>query len=239
MKLQKHINQLVFIPLILSLTACDNTDVINENTGLNTRYDVTVTNITANQPLTPVAVVIHNQGYEPWALGNSASDGLEMLAESGSPVMFLDEASNHSNVIIHAEAPGLTLAGTSSTVSLQLLHSHDIYLSFASMLADTNDAFTGMQNIIIGELSIGESSTHYSHVFDAGTENNTETADTIPGPSSSLGEAAGFSSERETNNDFVSIHGGIVGEDELSGSALNESKRWLNYGAMIKITRVE
>ena len=54
-----------------------------------TQFTVTATNLTNNQPLSPLAVVIHNVGFEGWEPGISATDGLEVLAESGDPADFL------------------------------------------------------------------------------------------------------------------------------------------------------
>lgn len=245
MNTYKLIARIGFLSLVLGLSACaDDGEIINQinqiNAGLTTRYDVTVTNVTANQLMTPLAVVIHKMGYKPWEFGEPASTGLEMLAEGGSPTLFLQEATSDTNVMTNMASAGPTMPGISSTVSLSLEHSHDIYLSFASMFADTNDAFTGLKNLHIGDLKVGESKTQLTHVFDAGTEANTELANSIPGPSSSVGGAGGFSGEpRDAAKDFVSIHPGIVGNDELPSSALDESKRWLNYGSLLKVTRIE
>lgn len=240
MQSYKYFTQVGMLALVVGLSACDNSDdetIINS--GLTARYDVTVTNITANQVLTPLAVVVHKKGYSPWKIGVAASNGLEMLAESGDPTLFLQEADADVSVLKDMASSGVTTPGASSTVSLSVEHSHDIYISFASMLADTNDAFAGVQNLNIGDLDVGASTTALAHVHDAGTEANTETGDSIPGPSSTVGASGGFSSGRETSKNFVGIHSGVVGMDELPGSVLDESKRWLTYAAMVKVTRVE
>ena len=48
-------------------------------------YRVTLTNLSANQPLSPLAVVLHQSSYAPWAIGSKASAGLELLAEGCNP----------------------------------------------------------------------------------------------------------------------------------------------------------
>ena len=44
-------------------------------------YDVTVTNLTNAQPLSPVAVIAHQEGYSVFSIGTPATAGLENLAE--------------------------------------------------------------------------------------------------------------------------------------------------------------
>jgi hypothetical protein len=103
------------------------------------------------------------------------------------------------------------------------------------MLVNTNDAFTGVNGISIGGLFPGESMTVYALVYDAGTELNSETAASIPGPA---GGGEGFNAGRADRN-FVAMHSGVVTVDDgLLTSTLNESHRFLTPVAKITIARV-
>lgn len=50
------------------------------------------------------------------------------------------------------------------------------------MLIPTNDAFTGVNAADLSSMAIGDSLTLSGSTWDSGTEANTETAITIPGP---------------------------------------------------------
>ena len=74
---------LAVLSCIALLTGCgDDTDPLAgfRAPGL---YGVTITNLTNNQPFSPVAAVLHRAGYKAWEVGGSATDGLERLAEGG------------------------------------------------------------------------------------------------------------------------------------------------------------
>jgi hypothetical protein len=198
-------------------------------------YSVTTTNITNNQPLSPMAVVVHVDGYTGWDEGNSASSGLEMLAEGGSTTDFLAEANGNANIISTDSGSGLILPGASDTVMV-MAGSSRLRLTTASMLVNTNDAFTGVNGMLIGDLVVGESRTFFAMTLDSGTEANSETAATIPGPA---GGGEGYNAARD-DSDFVSVHGGVVTiDDGLSTSALDESHRFIGPAAKIVVTRIK
>ena len=236
MDLQKKYMLTVALSLSLGLSACsDDDDGVMSVQPVDASYVVTVTNITNGQPLTPLAVVLHESGYDAWQLGASASQGLEMLAESGNPADFLTESTANANVMeTAASTNGPFGPGAQESVSMTVTHSADLQLSIAAMLANTNDAFTGVNNWKIGDLAVGETATILTKVYDAGTEKNTETSATMPGPAAG-GE--GFNSDRDDLN-VITIHPGVVSTDDgLTGSALNETHRWLNSAAKIVVLR--
>ena len=220
----------------ISVSGCFHDDDDDDMMSM-AEYEVAVTNATNHQPLTPLAVVAHNSSYHPWMLGSAASTGLEMLAEGGDVTQFLADADANTHVVATAmSTSGPFGPGATETVMLTVEPNSNLQISIASMLANTNDAFTGAANVDVGSLMPGESMALLSHVYDAGTEANTETAGTMPGPAAG-GE--GFNAARD-DTDFVSIHGGVVtADDGLATSALDESHRWLGAASKITITRVQ
>jgi len=198
-------------------------------------YAVTVTNASANQPLSPPAVVIHREGYDGWTAGSSASTGLEKLAEGGDAADFITEANLNGNVEATKSGSGVVAPGASTLIKLTAPYFSDLRLTLASMLVNTNDAFIGVNGVVISGLGINESTTFYARIYDAGTENNLETAATVPGPA---GGGEGFNAAR-TDYGFVAIHGGTVtGDDGLTTSALNETHRYVGPVAKITVVRV-
>lgn len=224
----------LFLSVFVALAGCDN-DAAAPPAREGT-YRVIVTNLTGNQPLSPLGAVIHLAGYTGWEIGSAASSGLERLAEGGDPADFLAEALGNADVLSTGSGSGIIGPGASDNVSLTTTQSPNLLLTFATMLVNTNDAFTGMAGLSIGDLAVGESKTIYANPYDAGTEENTETASTIPGPA---GGGEGFNAQR-LDRDFVSAHSGVVTSDDgLATSALDESHRFLAPVAKIVVTRTQ
>lgn len=193
-------------------------------------YEITVTNLTHAQPMSPIAVVLHSPGHL-WQVGESATVALEKMAEAGdTSELFLE-----STVLAHSAGAGLLQPGMSETLVVELAPGTEANLSFVSMLVNTNDAFTGLDAHDIGSLSDGESITFYSSTFDAGTEKNSEMAGTIPGPADG---GTGFDAVRDDVN-FVAVHPGVLSSDDgLSDSVLSAQHKFDNPTAKIQITRL-
>jgi hypothetical protein len=223
--------------LVLSLTVLVGGCFHDDNNNKMAMYEVTVTNITNNQPLAPVAVIAHDSGYQPWQSGSAATNGLEMLAEGGDPSQLIAEADMDADVVTTAASTGGPFApGTAKTITIEAMPDSDLQLSIATMLVNTNDAFAGVNSLSIGDMAMGDTMSMMAKVYDAGTEDNTESAATIPGPA---GMGEGFNAARD-DVDFVSIHAGVVTVDDgLMTSALDESYRWLGPAAKVSVTRVQ
>ncbi|MDH5326010.1 MAG: spondin domain-containing protein [Gammaproteobacteria bacterium] len=218
----------IFAGILLS--ACSDDDDPMPQTMAD--YEISVTNLTNTQSFAPIAVITHTSAYKPWALGEAASEGLEMLAEGGDGSTLLMEAGMDSHVTNSGSSTGITAPGSSGTVNISSRIDADLRISVAAMLVNTNDGFTGALSIPVGTMMPGDSSHLLAHVYDAGTEANSETAASLPGTS---GE--GFNAMRDDRN-YIAIHAGVVTSDDgLSSSALDESHRWLGPAAKITITR--
>ncbi len=232
---KKSIILALFPVVAAGMTGCSDSDHPRERT-----FEVTVTNLSANQPLSPVGVVYHADGFQAWSIGEEASNGLEVLAEGGDNTQFLSESASDSSNITTDGNNSPFGPGHSATISTTFESNSDIELTVATMLVNTNDAFTGLSGWSIGELEVGEELSRLSPIYDAGTEANTEAEGTIPGPADG-GE--GFNSEREENG-VVTRHPGVVtagvegGFDENPLSTLDESHRFDAPIAKIVVRRV-
>lgn len=196
-------------------------------------YTVTITNTTHNQPMSPPAVVIYEGDTKAWNVGYAASHGLEVLAESGSPADFVSEAESASAT---ATGDGIVGPGASTSIQLESTKTTSLTLTLATMLVNTNDAFTGVTAWNIGQLEVGESIKTLAPIYDAGTEFNDELAIYVPGPA---GGGEGYSEGRETA-DQVTRHPGVVTQaDGYAESALNESHKFDNGAILIVVERTE
>ena len=198
-------------------------------------FEVTTTNLTAGQPLSPIALIAHTDTLRVFTIGEAASVGLELLAEGGDNSGLLDEFDGRGEV--SGEAP--VGPGASETLTLEL-DSDDTaatVLSVITMLVNTNDAITGFTGMDLASLAVGDSVTVDAVAYDAGTEANSEAAGTIPGPADS-GE--GFNETRDDLGDQVTMHPGVVtAADGLDGSVLMQIHRFDNPVARITVTRIQ
>jgi hypothetical protein len=228
------------ITLALGLSACGDDEVIREvevivevpapvPDPVDVSYQITVTNLTNSQPLSPVAVVLHPSG-KLWSVGAVPSVELEMMAEGGdnSGLLALGMAA--------ASGAGAIGPGDNETISVTVRDVINAKLTVATMLVNTNDAFSGLNAWDLSQLAVGDSWTTTAGVYDAGSEVNSEAAGTMPGPADG-GE--GFNAMR-SDTGYVAMHPGIVSVDDgLSSSVLSVEHRFDNPAIRIMVTRTE
>ncbi|NDW15082.1 hypothetical protein GTQ48_06035 [Alteromonas genovensis] len=235
----KHYKKAFVLLLPFLLVACDDDDtreVIVEvevpaeiPPPVPVSYDVTVTNLTNAQPLSPPAVILHGDDTL-WQIGDVASVELERIAEGGDATDFLNQG------VASAGGTGPIPPGDSQTISVTINDVTDANLTIATMLVNSNDAFTGMSNWNLSSLEVGETYITSRPAYDSGTESNSESAATMPGPAAN-GE--GFNAQRNDTG-YISMHPGIVsGDDGLPQSALSSQHKFDNPVIRIHITRTE
>eukprot|EP00919_Chromeraceae_sp_WS-2016_P047362 GHVR01112229.1.p1 GENE.GHVR01112229.1~~GHVR01112229.1.p1 ORF type:complete len:233 (+),score=25.83 GHVR01112229.1:176-874(+) len=232
MKTKNILYSVTAISALCFLSACDSdNDDKAEMMPVTYSYQVAVKNLTYAQPISPVAVVLHNEG-SLWKIGESASVALETMAESGDNAALL----SGDNVIASTSGAGVVMPSMSETVTVSIENTMPMYLSVATMLVNTNDGFTGLNTIDISSLAVDESMSFMPNTYDAGTEKNTELMGTIPGPADG-GE--GFNAARDDVN-VVSMHPGVVTVDDgLTTSVLTQAHKFDNPSVSITITRME
>jgi hypothetical protein len=199
----------------------------------STQFQIDVTNLTHNQAISPVGVMLHSSSYQPFTVGVAASAALEMLAEGGNNSPLLNEASANEAVLDTAAGAAAIAPGGSERFMLTGVVSAD-KLSLVGMLVNTNDGFAALNSADLSQLSAGNSVIFHANVFDAGTEANDEIAGNLPGQG---GE--GFNDARNDRN-FVIVHPGVIGiMDGLATSALDQSYRFDNPAVKVEVTRLQ
>ncbi len=219
---------LLLSSLIIALSACSDTD--DDMGGMdNQMYRIKITNLTNAQPLSPPVAMLHSDSFSFWEIGEAASVALETMAEGGDGSALLAlYAANPQHADTAALAPG-----ASTEFTLEMEHSTDNHLSVAGMLVNTNDAFSGVSAVNLDDLGSGDQMTFFSYVYDAGTEMNTESVGTIPGPADA-GE--GFNAMRDDVTSVVTFHSGVVSvDDNHAASTLSEVDKFDNPTLRIEV----
>ena len=189
-------------------------------------YEVTITNLTPGQPITPPLLVTHSRDVGIFTPGEMASEQLQQLAENGNAELLVEELKNKPGVLdivqgtaplVPANDPGETGLGYSETFTVSA-EGNMRYLSFASMLVCTNDGFAGADSV---KLPFYKEKTVYVKAFDARTEMNTEDfADLVPPCQGAIGvssseDGTGASNSAISEDGIVIPHPGIIGDEDL------------------------
>jgi len=223
----------VITTLALLLSACNDNDdqVVVTPPPAEYSYSVTITNLTYAQPLSPLGVILHNDN-KMWMVGDASSLALEKLAEGGNNTDFLAD----SNAIAASSSEGVILPGTMTTINISTTDRMATYFTAATMLVNTNDAFSGLTGIDISTMVVDDTKSWNLNVYDAGTELNSEAVGTIPGPADG---GTGFDATRD-DVDFVGYHSGVVSQnDGLYSSVLTQAHRFDNPAIKLTITRTQ
>lgn len=227
--------------LSAALSACH--DSSNDDTPAMAKYEVSFVNLTAGEPLSPMALVAHDSQYMAFETGKAASVAVEKIAEGGDNSMLLADAMADASHVWQAKSgSGIVAPGKMETLMLEVPATQvaNLRLSLLSMLANTNDGFVALNGQSIGNLQSGQSTSFDLPAYEAGTEANTETADTVLGPAATGGKREGFNPARDDLNNRISLHPGIISKDDgLISSVLTQLHRWDNPAARINIRRVQ
>ena len=170
---------------------------------------LTVRNVTQGQPITPPIAVVHDSDASLLPQNAGSLDGLEELAEAGLQSELASSLAELDGVkgVFSLDPPPIP-PGEEATMAITA--SPGDHVSVIAMLACTNDAIT------IGTLVVSESGQAMSsgRVYDAGTEDNDETTDTVPCLG---GESAGVSGGDSPDGEGrIAHHPGIVGGADLT-----------------------
>jgi energy-converting hydrogenase Eha subunit E len=184
-------------------------------------------------------VIGHRNGYTIFTVGNAATAGLEVLAEDGDNSALLTAADADANVVVTGSGTAPIGPAGSETLTITMLESDvaTLSISTATMLVNTNDAFSAVSAISVASMVVGDTLEFRAIAYDAGTEADTELAAEIPGPA---GGGEGLNTARSDDADRVSMHAGILSQDDgLASSDLTEQHRFDNPVMRVRISRTQ
>ena len=156
------------------LAACGSSSSDNSNEAEeDAQFEITTTNLTNAQTMSPVAVIMHNNGFHNFVDGETASVAVERLAEGGDNSQVLSAAASAEQYISSASTSGPvppSTIGETVVLDVPVDQLSDFRLSVMTMLIRTNDGFTGLNGTDISNIEAGSSITFKAPTWDAGTD---------------------------------------------------------------------
>jgi hypothetical protein len=158
------------------------------------RFSLTFRNVSAQKktlvsPISPIFFATHDDTYRLFVDGERASAALERLAEDGSPAELAAEADGSDGILEsgaatipdEADSAGPALPGSSFSIDVAADEDHP-WLSFATMVGNSNDAFLALPPSGVrlfdesGQMrsaeDVEEEIRNRLAVWDAGSESN-------------------------------------------------------------------
>jgi hypothetical protein len=204
-------------------------------------YDVTIENLTTAQPFSPGVVVTHTSQLTVFAVGQTASEGVKVVAESGNEAPLagaLQGAVGAGNVMristptVPRNFPAGNPKPNRTTVRITAPPGSD-RLSVVTMLTCTNDGFTGVAGVPLPMDTATVSFTEKA--YDARAEVNNEQSPFIVAGCSAFGPLDlpidGNAKAAETG--VIVEHPGIQGNADIPVTA-----RWTNPVIRVTVKRV-
>lgn len=213
-------------------------------------YEVTITNLTAGQPLTPPVIATHRGRHQVFDVGQPASVGVREIAENGNSAPLLAQlaadpfdrvsafAESGDGPLVPEGTPGSAMFGDEVTMAIR--GGPRDRLSWVSMLVCTNDGFTGVDSLRLPG-KVGKRTKARTDGYDARTELNTEDyADIVPPCQGLVGDSSGEPGTGTSNpalaeGGVIAHHAGIDGTlDDLDAAVHG----WSDPVARIRVERI-
>lgn len=194
-------------------------------------YEITIENLTpatgmgSSQVLSPPVLATHRPAVRMFQVGRTASSELAQIAEDAVNQPMLDRLGASEHVYSALQGGGVIAPGQSATYLIEAAPGFPL-LSLATMLVNTNDGFTGLDSFRLPRR--GEE-TLLVGAYDAGSEQNTELVEHIPGP------CCGNPFVRVPTAARIRHHPGILGIGDLDPAVWG----WQGPVAKVTVRRIE
>ena len=185
-------------------------------------WQVTITNLTGGQPLSPPLLVVHSRRADVWSLRTIANHGVAAIAEDADNSVLESALPGLPGIrSVETGAGGPIPPGASRTFIVQTRGNFD-RLTVLTMLVNTNDGFTGLDSA-----HLSRSFTRSTMAYDSGSERNNERAAYIPGP------CCNSHFVRDPEGALIGMHEGITDRGDLSPAVYG----WNGPVARIQVSR--
>lgn len=210
-----------------------------------TDFNVEIVNLSNGIWFTPFLVAAHPEGTSLFTTGQPASPEIQAMAEGGAISGLVTALQGLGATIGENPAGGLLPPANSANIDLNTDGTANVLLSVVAMLLPTNDAFAGLNSVVIPT----EPGRYVFNLpaYDAGTEANDELltgggAPGVPGMPADPGGLAGTGGTGAAGADAntnVHIHRNALGDTDIAGGASDLDSRvhrWLNPVVRVIVT---
>lgn len=178
----------------------------------NYRRKLKVTNLSVGQPFSAFFVMEHDSSVQLYEFGDAASPALARLAEDGDPqplVDLFDGANGVQSARIHNT--GAPYFGGNTTEIEVTINYRYRFVTIAAMAINTNDMFVALNGVRLDRYGV-----LYSDGLDAGSEENNELCQSVPGP---VCRDIDTRNRMSGNGEgFVHVHPGVHGIGNFSAA---------------------
>jgi len=146
--------------------------LLTVGTGHAAEITVNITNLTQGMLFTPRFLIAHTLDVDLFEPGTPASEGLTAIAEGGDTSVITAALDGDFSDVQTNQTFGGPLAAASTSADYLFETNDHPYLSLATMLIPTNDAFAGLDSWLIP--TTPGTYTVTLNAYDSGTEANDE-----------------------------------------------------------------
>lgn len=211
-------------------------------------YRVTITNATLGQPVAPSVIATHTNAFRLFELGPAPVEGdvgydryfaLATMAETGFPFLLRDEIAAsvwEAKALPTTHTPPVLFPSESNSTTIGASRNAQ-YFSAVAMLGATNDAFYGVRNVPL-PFGIGQRVHVHANAYDAGSEANAESADTVGAIGATDDDPMTGMGINEGGEGYIHVHAGIHGvggADGLDAATFD----WGNPVVEITVERIQ
>lgn len=192
---RKKLTALALAAVCTTLVACDSDDDDDDSSGTATpvavseagTFQLSFTNMTSNQLMTPPVVALHDPSVHLFQIGETASDAVRDIAETGANEALVAFAVANPAVVSAAGVAGDGPFGPGETVTTSL--STELtgqVFSAVNMVICTNDGIAGVDSLALP--ADNEPVTLMAVAYDAGTRDNSNDAQSFFPPPCKVGD---------------------------------------------------
>jgi hypothetical protein len=199
--------RLLLLALALTLTVALTAATATADSSATRTWRVTVENLTpaGSQPLSPPLLAVHSKRVDVWSVGAIANHGVAAIAEDANNAPLQSALGQLAGVRdVFTGAGGAIAPGASRSYTVEGRAGRD-RLTLLTMLVNTNDAFTGLDSLLLRS----KRTVLFRMAYDAGSERNNELRAFIPGP------CCNNPFVRDPEGALIAPHPGITGAGEL------------------------
>jgi len=233
----KSLSIIALASAVALLSACDSDNDDAAAPSEPGTFQVTFTNMTSNQLMTPPVAALHDPSAHLFQVGEVASDAIRDIAETGSSDALVAFANSSTELVSAAAVVGAAPFGPGGSVTANLTTalSGQVF-SAVNMVICTNDGISGVDSLA---LPVGNTPvTLMAMAYDAGTRVNTNDAQSFFPPPCKVGDTV--PNAEEDPRAAIAAHPGQTVANNNTNAPIDTNNWDITAGAevlMIEIVR--